>query len=344
MLYCSLVFSVGALTANDSSSHYSRAEASKNYINFWSFKDLADFWFIPLPGPKAIFDPALPNPEELLDPKRIDDPATFNFSKIQPGDIIFVRKPYLFLHTIHPHIKVPYVIITHGHSPDAFNKEYLPFLDESTIIAWFTIHAGAFTSHHEKLFSLPLGIRQWPNFNKKPRFKKLNKLFTSLRTSDQPKKHLVYMNFLDWTDPERKEIRKQFSGKPFCLEAERVSTKVFMQQMASCKFTFAPRGVAPLDTFRIWESLIVGSFPIVKKSENTDMFLYEGLPILFINSWNEITQEFLEEQYEALSSKRYSVEKLYMEYWIQKILHVRHNFLKKILHPSHKTHTKGEVS
>ncbi|MBA3751679.1 hypothetical protein H0X06_02660 [Candidatus Dependentiae bacterium] len=102
--------------------------------------------------------------------------------------------------------------------------------------------------------------------------------------------------------------------------------------MAQCKFTLSPRGVAPSDTFRAWESLIVGSIPIIKKTKDTNMSLYEGLPVLFIDSWNVVTKKFLEEEYKKLSSIKYSTEKLYMHYWTKKIINTKYKFLKE--HPN----------
>ena len=54
--------------------------------------------------------------------------------------------------------------------------------------------------------------------------------------------------------------------------------------------------------------------------------LYEDLPILVIDSWDDISEEFLREQYKKITSRKYDMSKLYMEYWIEKIDAVRNRF------------------
>ena len=42
---------------------------------------------------------------------------------------------------------------------------------------------------------------------------------------------------------------------------------------------------------------------------------FEGLPILLIDRWDELTEEFVNTKYREISSKKYDVSKLYMSYW-----------------------------
>ncbi|MBA2306607.1 hypothetical protein H0W26_00525 [Candidatus Dependentiae bacterium] len=295
-----------------------------SYITLELFKELGDFWFAPSFSQKG-----------FSDAKQIRDAESFDFSQTRPGDIFFVRNPQAFLEKIYPHIKTPYVIVTHGYVPDMFKEEYVPYLSDPNIIAWFTIHAGK-GDRHEKVIPLPLGIRKWPDPKNKIDLKKTNSLFVKLR-NQKLKSHLLYMNFADSTDPERKLIRRKFTGKDFCFEQSKVPTGTFLQQMSLCKFTLAPRGLAPCDTFRVWESLIVGSIPIIKKTEETNLSLYEGLPVLMVDSWEQVTKEFLEEEYKKICSKTYSNNKLYMSYWINEIITKRNNFLQKHDYPLRKT-------
>ncbi len=58
----------------------------------------------------------------------------------------------------------------------------------------------------------------------------------------------------------------------------------------------------------------MGAIPIVKESSLDPM--YEDLPVLIVKNWNEITEEFLEQKYEEISSKTaYKIEKIYFAYW-----------------------------
>ncbi len=90
--------------------------------------------------------------------------------------------------------------------------------------------------------------------------------------------------------------------------------------MGSHTFTFSPRGHG-LDCYRIWEAILTGSIPIVIHSELD--YLYEELPILFIDDWKEVDKKFLRKRYKEMSAKDYDYRKLTMDYWIEKIEAVR---------------------
>jgi hypothetical protein len=82
------------------------------------------------------------------------------------------------------------------------------------------------------------------------------------------------------------------------------------------KFILSPEG-AGLDCHRTWEALMIGCIPIVKNSMLNE--LYENLPIVIINEWDELNEEFLNKKYiEILENKKnnkYNYNKLYLNYW-----------------------------
>lgn len=65
----------------------------------------------------------------------------------------------------------------------------------------------------------------------------------------------------------------------------------------------------------------MGTIPIVQHSYLD--YLYDGLPVLLIDSWQEVTEEFLHQKYAEMTGKKYNPEKLYMEYWIKYIQETR---------------------
>ena len=73
-----------------------------------------------------------------------------------------------------------------------------------------------------------------------------------------------------------------------------------------------------IDCHRTWESMLLGSYPIIT-SCGIDC-LFEDLPIIIVNDWTKVTKKFLEKKYEELSCREYNREKLYADYWLQKIL------------------------
>ena len=62
---------------------------------------------------------------------------------------------------------------------------------------------------------------------------------------------------------------------------------------------------------------MLGTIVIVKKSQIDS--LYEGLPVLFVNDWDEITQELLDKTIEEFRNKEFNYERITLKYWVDKI-------------------------
>ena len=133
---------------------------------------------------------------------------------------------------------------------------------------------------------------------------------------------LLYMNFDTNTYPqERVPLQRTFKEKPWVhvgkAEPTREGRRQFLQDIYNSKFVLCPRGNG-VDSHRIWESLYMRSIPIVKR-HLTHKGL-EDLPILFIDSWDEITEDYLEFKYVEMASRKWNFEKLKMGWWKQYIL------------------------
>jgi hypothetical protein len=93
----------------------------------------------------------------------------------------------------------------------------------------------------------------------------------------------------------------------------------FYQNISISKFTICPRGCG-IDTYRLWESLYLGSIPIIQRYDGHKEF--EDLPILFLDSIDEyknLTSEYLETVYIEMLNKNYNYDKLSLSYWMNRI-------------------------
>lgn len=133
-------------------------------------------------------------------------------------------------------------------------------------------------------------------------------------------KNLVYFNCnCDRRDaglPDRLQVRENFKNKDWVtvgkFERNHGGHKTFVEEIYNHKFVFCPRGNG-VDTHRLWMSLYLGTIPIVK--DHITHRTFKHLPILFINDWNEITEDLLNKKYEEIHSKEYDFSVLKMEYW-----------------------------
>lgn len=78
------------------------------------------------------------------------------------------------------------------------------------------------------------------------------------------------------------------------------------------KFMVSPHGIG-WDCHRTWEALFLGMIPVVKTSFLDEM--YEGLPVLIVDEWSDITPELLHRTYDVFSRQKFNFERLYIKYW-----------------------------
>lgn len=94
----------------------------------------------------------------------------------------------------------------------------------------------------------------------------------------------------------------------------------------------SPRGNG-FDCHRTWESLYLNTIPIVWNSTLNPLYL--DLPIIVINDWNEITEEYLLAKLKEITQNKmatpspYRFEKLKFKFWKDQILNKsRHSITK----------------
>jgi hypothetical protein len=229
------------------------------------------------------------------------------------GDTIFLKTDYLseFFREIHPKIANPYILVTHnGDLP--IPREFGYVLDDPKLIVWF----GQNVEHkHPKLKPIPIGIanRYWKHGDIDI-VTKIQKLKNS-KIQKIEKTIFLYMNFDPNTYiPERPYVFQLFNGKPFCTVASQKDFTSYLFDLAQSKFVLSPRGNGQ-DCHRTWESIYMGAIPIVTSSYLNPLF--EGLPVIVINDWNEVTEEFLEIKYEKMCEIEYN--RCYADYWFNLI-------------------------
>lgn len=236
---------------------------------------------------------------------------SLNPAAVPEKSTIFINGDILgeFLEQVHPKIPHPYILIVHN-TDHAIPGPYRAYLDDPKILALFTQNPDC--TDHPKLFPLPIGIenRQWNPRNREA--------IQEIKNLGLEKTHLLYCNFNPNTFPsERNEVLNRFAHAPFTYTATRKNYHEFVRDLVTTRFILSPRGNG-LDCHRTWETLYAGSYPIVKTSPLDPLF--EGLPVLIVQSWEELTEEFLQEKFKEMSQRTdYNWEKLYINYYLKQI-------------------------
>lgn len=283
------------------------------HITLHAYKHESSYPFISGDTFRALSNHIIDETNLLLDPQ-----------EICLGDIIFVKTDYLnfFFKSYHTKINNSYILITHN-SAQLIDQSFLPYFEDSTILAWFGQNA---IYNHPKLIPIPVGIanKHWKHGN-------TALLETILNAPPVEKSILVYMNFDKRTYPaERNFVWQLFSEKCFTTIATRKPFSEYLIDLAQSYFVLSPQGKG-IDCHRIWETLLAGSYPIVKSSSLDHLFT--DLPVILINNWEDITENFLQKKLNEMQKNKdqnvYNYEKLYMPYWINKIEMIQSKCRKK---------------
>jgi hypothetical protein len=242
-----------------------------------------------------------------IDEKRIP----FNPDNVTKGDIVFVSSVDLefFFTKVHPHIKKKYILITHNSDALAPGK-YECYLDDDTLAAWFGSNCSI--SFHPKFFAIPTGFANlyWPHGS-------INTVNQILQSKTTTRGIFLYMNFnIETNKNERLPAWQYFKNKSFCTTTNAKNHTLYLQDLKNSHFVVSPRGNG-LDCHRHWEALIMGAIPIIKHSTLDPLF--EGLPVVLINDWSEVTLEFLQHTQKEMQKQTFAKERMYAQYWIDKI-------------------------
>jgi len=184
------------------------------------------------------------------------------------------------------------------------------------IIRWFSPNIQVIG---ERIESVPLGIENLQRFE----FHHIRKEEKMLQKIQEEKtlRNLVFMchSTHQANIEDRLEAYKVLANKPYVTSIYRPNIFDFdnyIDNIYHHKFVICPEGNG-IDCHRNWESLYMDTIPIMKRNINTTY--YEDLPICFIENWNQVTEEFLNKEYDRIINTEWNLDKAYFEYWRDRI-------------------------
>lgn len=178
------------------------------------------------------------------------------------------------------------------------------------------------TENLSNVYSLPLGLPNYNSLDNLPILKIIGNKTSIIKVINEEynKNILLLINFNTSTFPsERNFLIEKLSNisEKFTLNYTENGYLEYLRSIKKSKFVLCPRGNG-IDTHRLWETLYMGSIPIIKYEKTYETCI--DLPVVFINDWSEITIDFLNSTYEKMSHSNYNFEKLKMNYWYNFIL------------------------
>jgi hypothetical protein len=172
---------------------------------------------------------------------------------------------------------------------------------------WYALNVDC---KKDKLRSLPLGIAN--DYSSK-------KNITSTKIKGNNLEYFkhntnVYINFTESTNrSERTWIKDYFKKFVWAdIENKTLSIEDYSKKIKKSGFVLCPWGNG-VDSHRIWETLFLGSIPIVKR--HLTFSNLEDLPIFFVDDFRDINEDILKEYMNSIKDKKFSLEKLDISYW-----------------------------
>lgn len=204
-------------------------------------------------------------------------------------------------------------LIVAGHSDYPLTDE---IVNRYPLATWWATNNRSLRGH-----GLPLGITNDTQESNLHAVYGNTHILTEVANTPRNVQGLVYMNFVIDTYPqERKKVWDMFANKPWVTVGTPVPTlegrKQFLTDIRNHSYVLCPRGNG-VDTHRLWETLYLGSIPVVLW--DTVHSGWTDLPILFVNSWEEVTEDRLQREEVRFRETSWNLEKLTIDYWVKRI-------------------------
>ena len=133
-----------------------------------------------------------------------------------------------------------------------------------------------------------------------------------------PRTGLLYANFGTASNPGVREPLRAWLAEPaqkWVTRQDHVGDSgktAYLAALLSHYFVFCPPGNGE-DTHRMWEALYCGAIPVVR--ESPAMRDFKDLPVLFVDGFERLSEEFLKKTILDWPHEKFSLAKLETDYW-----------------------------
>ena len=220
---------------------------------------------------------------------RYDKKFDFNINNVEENDLVFLNLDFFdaFYKKLESN-KKKFILITHNSDKTFDQNKYNQI--QNYVNKIFAINASA-TGY--KLYKIPLGFVDNKN---KPHIELLN-----IKNNINDKNIFVYLNFsINTNKNERQKCYDILKNKNFITSEFNIPHEEFYKKIKNSKYIISPDGTG-YDCHRIYESILFDSIPIIKRNSLSDF--YEKLPVILIDNWEEISEDYLINNYNDYYNK-----------------------------------------
>lgn len=183
-------------------------------------------------------------------------------------------------------------------------------------------YANNYVGNNSDIISIPTGLERvrWYVIKRS--------IMKSILNSEKNIINLAYSCFSPTTNLDRIKILKLMEKLPYVTveygtnggNFERFFNNLYSHVYIICPVgnsTGHSDGDCAIGSHRFWESLYMGSIPIVLDRVGNRKF--DDLPVLYVDKWEDITEKLLLESLDKLNYKWNNIEQLNFSYWRNKI-------------------------
>lgn len=167
-------------------------------------------------------------------------------------------------------------------------------------------HLNAVKNHANKIYSINCTISGCSLIQKIPLgfvdfLHKPHSMFSQIEKENNTKSIFVYSNFSINTNPsKRNRCLDFFKDNSYVLKEQNLAPTDFYRQLSRAQYSLSPEGTG-IDCHRVYESIFFDCIPIIKSCPLDDF--YKNLPVLIIDDWGEINENYLNENYNLFYNK-----------------------------------------
>lgn len=212
----------------------------------------------------------------------------------------------------------PYVVLCYRFGDDEMLLKRTIDAGSGKVVRWLSMQATSWYADEQAYFGplvehIGIGIHSpvygegtpaaLANILAEPEPPIVNRVFGCFGMTEEGYRH----------SPYRLEAREFCQTHPFITWSEHLEFSDYLRSIRQHDFVMSPWGFGP-DNFRNWEAIYMRRIPIVKRNllHNT----MTDLPIAIYDNLDEITDNWLDEQYASCHAK--SARRAGMSYWIKR--------------------------
>lgn len=232
-----------------------------------------------------------------------------DYERLLSARIIYVVAHVLnlFASAILPKLPRPVVIMT-GTTDENIGPEWAALADDPRVIHWYAQNVNFI---HPKVTPIPIGIanENWPHGSKADLVRAM--------AEEVERRPACYMNYKLTNQGVRMQVAKRFVGQPYVRLEGRQPFPDYLRALKACRFCLSPPG-AGIDCHRTWESLYVGTVPLV--SAGPWMSGFTHLPMIAVDDWLTIEWADIQRAGDAIPPfDPSSIPELRMSWWADRI-------------------------